>query len=109
MDRTNYHKILGVSQTASRVEIRRAYRQAALRWHPDKHPEDKKEAARKRFDKIKDAYEALVKKPAIGKRRRKRARDQTDEELYAAFFGLSSDTLEADAQAFRADFWANRF
>lgn len=40
-----------------RVALKRAYRKAALRWHPDKNPEDP--SAQRRFTEVAAAYEAL--------------------------------------------------
>lgn len=39
-------QVLGVPSTAGADEIRRMYRQLALRWHPDKNPGNEEEAAR---------------------------------------------------------------
>merc|ERR1740139_1807628 len=50
--------LLAVSAHASQDEIRRAYRRAALRWHPDKNPGDT-EAATMRFRQVHAAYLAL--------------------------------------------------
>jgi len=57
--RKDYYKILDVTKTASDAEIRKAYRKLALTWHPDKHDEDKKEAAEKKYVEIAEAYEVL--------------------------------------------------
>lgn len=59
--RKNYYKILGVPKTATKSEIKKAYRKNALKWHPDKHstPEAKKEAEKK-FKEIAEAYEVLI-------------------------------------------------
>lgn len=53
----DYYEILEVSRTASQEEIKKAYRQKALKFHPDKNPGDK--SAEKRFKEISEAYEVL--------------------------------------------------
>jgi DnaJ-class molecular chaperone len=54
----SYYEILGVSSSANISEIRKAYRQLALQWHPDKNQNNKKEAEEK-FREISKAYEIL--------------------------------------------------
>lgn len=54
----DYYKILGVKRDASQKEIKKAYRKLALKWHPDKHKEDK-EVAEEKFKEIAEAYEVL--------------------------------------------------
>ncbi|CAJ1958824.1 unnamed protein product [Cylindrotheca closterium] len=54
----NYYKILGLPRTASKKEIKSAYRKLALKWHPDKNP-DNLEEAEKMFADIGEAYEVL--------------------------------------------------
>lgn len=54
----DYYEVLGVSRTASVEEIKGAYRKAALKWHPDRNPENKHEAEG-RFRECTEAYSVL--------------------------------------------------
>jgi curved DNA-binding protein CbpA len=54
----DYYAVLGLSEVATPEDIRRAYRQLALRWHPDKNPENP-ELAERKFKQIAEAYEVL--------------------------------------------------
>ncbi|XP_046992546.1 dnaJ homolog subfamily B member 6-like isoform X4 [Schistocerca americana] len=54
----DYYRILEVSKTASTADIKKAYRKLALKWHPDKNPNNMEEAT-KRFKEISEAYEVL--------------------------------------------------
>lgn len=56
--KSDYYDILGVSKNASADEIKKAYRKAALEWHPDRHKDDK-ETAEKKFKEINEAYQVL--------------------------------------------------
>eukprot|EP00798_Chlamydomonas_sp_ICE-L_P029855 gene29855-biopygen11584 len=60
---SSHYELLGVAaDTATTEEIRRAYRQAALKWHPDKwatSPDSQRDAAQERFKMLCAAYEAL--------------------------------------------------
>ncbi|XP_048269466.1 dnaJ homolog subfamily B member 6-like isoform X2 [Bombus affinis] len=55
----DYYKVLEVQRTATSGDIKKAYRKLALRWHPDKNPENLEEA-NKRFKEISEAYEVLI-------------------------------------------------
>lgn len=54
----NYYKILHVARNAKVKEIKKSYRELALKWHPDKNT-DNKEEAEKMFQDISEAYEVL--------------------------------------------------
>jgi len=56
--KSDYYDILGVSKSATKEEIKKAYRKQALEWHPDRH-KDEKEAAERRFKEINEAYQVL--------------------------------------------------
>jgi molecular chaperone DnaJ len=57
-EQRDYYEILGVSRSASVEEIKAAYRKAALKWHPDRNPENKSEAEVK-FRECTEAYSVL--------------------------------------------------
>ncbi|XP_010919404.1 uncharacterized protein [Elaeis guineensis] len=54
----DYYKILQVDKNAKEEDLKKAYRKLAMRWHPDKNPNNKKEAEAK-FKQISEAYEVL--------------------------------------------------
>jgi len=53
----DYYEILGVPRDASEADIKKAFRQLALKYHPDRNPEDKE--AEERFKEINEAYSCL--------------------------------------------------
>ena len=53
----DYYEILEISKTATEVEIKKAYRKLAMKYHPDKNPGDKE--AEEKFKQINEAYEVL--------------------------------------------------
>ena len=57
MSKRDYYEILGVSKSASEQEIKKAYRKLALKYHPDKNPNDKQ--AEESFKEAAEAYEVL--------------------------------------------------
>ncbi|KAF5744094.1 dnaJ subfamily B member 4-like [Tripterygium wilfordii] len=54
----DYYKILGVDRNAKEDDLKKAYRKIAMKWHPDKNPNNKKEAEAK-FKQISEAYDVL--------------------------------------------------
>ncbi|XP_072961238.1 uncharacterized protein [Typha angustifolia] len=54
----DYYKVLLVDRNASDDELKKAYRKLAMKWHPDKNPNNKKEAEAK-FKQISEAYDVL--------------------------------------------------
>ncbi|KAI3977987.1 hypothetical protein MKX01_032364 [Papaver californicum] len=54
----DYYNMLKVSRNASDENLKKAYRRLAMRWHPDKNPNNKKEAESK-FKQISQAYDVL--------------------------------------------------
>ena len=57
MSKRDYYEVLGVAKNASEAEIKKAYRQMALKFHPDKNPGDK--AAEEKFKEAAEAYEVV--------------------------------------------------
>ncbi len=57
MSKRDYYEILGVSRTATAVEIKKAYRRLAMKYHPDRNAGDAEAEAR--FKEVKEAYEVL--------------------------------------------------
>ena len=57
MAKRDYYEILGVSKNSDAKEIKKAYRKLALKYHPDKNPNDK--AAEEKFKEAAEAYEVL--------------------------------------------------
>src|SRR5271169_5973650 len=54
----DFYEVLGVTKTSTLEEIKSSYRKAALKWHPDRNPENKDEAEI-RFRECTEAYSAL--------------------------------------------------
>jgi len=57
VDKRDYYEVLGVSRTASADDIKRSYRRMALKYHPDKNPENAE--AEQKFKQCAEAYEVL--------------------------------------------------
>lgn len=55
----DYYEVLGLTKNASLDDIKKAYKKLAIKWHPDKNPNNKDEATEK-FREIAEAYEVLT-------------------------------------------------
>ncbi|MCB0737622.1 MAG: J domain-containing protein [Bacteroidetes bacterium] len=57
MEYKDYYKVLGVSKNASQADIKKAYRKLAVKYHPDKNPDNK--TAEAKFKELTEAYEVI--------------------------------------------------
>ena len=57
MSKRDYYDVLGVSKSSSKDELKKAYRKLAMKYHPDRNPDD--EAASEKFKELSEAYEIL--------------------------------------------------
>mmetsp|Transcript_24801 Transcript_24801/g.40833 ORF Transcript_24801/g.40833 Transcript_24801/m.40833 type:complete len:273 (+) Transcript_24801:86-904(+) len=104
----DYYAVLGVARGASDEEIKKAYRREALRWHPDKNP-DNKEQAEKRFKEISEAFSCLsdsqkrshydvhgAEEPTVSRGQQYGnvyEADVSPDELFNIFFGLNGASV----------------
>ena len=58
MSDIDYYQVLEIHRNAFQADIKKAYKKMALKWHPDKNP-DNKEEADKRFKEISEAHKIL--------------------------------------------------
>src|SRR5690554_3875496 len=57
MAKRDYYEILGVSKDVSAADLKKAYRRVAMKYHPDRNPDDK--TAEDKFKEASEAYEVL--------------------------------------------------
>ena len=57
MSNQDYYETLGVARSATDDEIKKAYRKLAMKYHPDRNPDDK--AAEEKFKEVQKAYDTL--------------------------------------------------
>lgn len=57
MSKRDFYEVLGVAKDASEAELKKSYRRLAMKYHPDRNPDD--ESAAKNFKEAKEAYEVL--------------------------------------------------
>jgi molecular chaperone DnaJ len=58
MSKRDYYQVLGVPRNATEDAVKKAYRRLAMKYHPDRNPDDKE--AEERFKEAKEAYEVLT-------------------------------------------------
>ena len=78
----DYYKTLEVNKNASENDLKKAYRKLAVKWHPDKNPNNKEEAEKK-FKEISEAYDVL--------------KDKSKREMYDRFGkdGVNSNNMNS--------------
>ena len=57
MAKRDYYEVLGIAKDATADEIKKAYRKLAIKYHPDRNPNDK--VAEEKFREATEAYEIL--------------------------------------------------
>jgi len=57
MAKRDFYEVLGVERGASEAELKKAYRRLAMKYHPDRNPDDK--ASEEKFKEANEAYEVL--------------------------------------------------
>jgi len=57
MSKRDYYEVLGVERSASEAELKKAYRRLAMKYHPDRNPDDA--AAEAKFKEAKEAHDVL--------------------------------------------------
>ena len=58
MAKRDYYEVLGVNKDCSEEDLKKAYRRLAMKWHPDRNPDNPK--AEEHFKEAKEAYEVLA-------------------------------------------------
>ena len=58
MSKRDYYEVLGVSKRAEEAEIKKAYRRVAMKFHPDRNPDDPQ--ADEKFKEATEAYDVLM-------------------------------------------------
>src|SRR4026207_2317496 len=57
MAKRDYYEVLGVNRDASEDDLKKSYRKLAMKWHPDRNPDNPK--AEEHFKEANEAYEVL--------------------------------------------------
>lgn len=97
MAKRDYYEVLGVSRAATEAELKQAYRRLAMKYHPDRNPDDR--SAEAKFKEAKEAYEVLC----DGQRRA-----HYDQFGHAGVEGMGGPGFQAGAAGF-ADIFGDVF
>tara|TARA_B100001769_G_C21785326_1_gene428391 strand:+ start:108 stop:308 length:201 start_codon:yes stop_codon:yes gene_type:complete len=57
MSKRDYYDVLGVSKNASDAELKKAFKKLAMKYHPDRNPDD--DSAAEKFKEAAEAYDVL--------------------------------------------------
>ena len=57
MSKRDYYDVLGVSKSASDSELKKAFKKLAMKYHPDRNPDD--DSAAEKFKEAAEAYDVL--------------------------------------------------
>ncbi len=91
MTKKDFYESLGLAQNATQEEIKKAYRQMALKYHPDRNPGDK--AAEDQFKEVAEAYSVLI-DPEKRSTYDRFGRDGLRAEGFSGFPGFNSSIFE---------------
>ncbi len=97
----DYYKTLGVERTATAEEIKSKYRKLAMKYHPDRNPNDK--AAEEKFKEISEAYETL------GDEKKRRDYDFFGSAQNAGASSRQSGTSPFGEETFDGWHWSNQY
>lgn len=90
----DYYKTLEVDPQASKEVIDKAYRALSLKYHPDKHPDESKEAATRKWLEVRKAYEILSDEKARAAYNEFRKREMVELFLNEGLLGLARKYLK---------------
>ena len=57
-EKRDYYEVLSVTRTATEEEVKRSYRKLAVKYHPDKNPDDPH--SEEKFKELGEAYDVLI-------------------------------------------------